>query len=275
MLSKIDPGMVRNVNVLSGPYGVRYGPGFAFLDVELTPTPRYDCPETHLDSTLDVRSNGGQVYAREMVFGGGENWGYRGSYGERLGSDYRAGNGALIPGNYHAADAWGQLGYDIDPHQHVSFLYQRLDETGVDNPGQFFNTNYLGSYGFQVGYVNDDPTAPWSKLSSSGWFNSTRFNGDTNQGYNPSFPTMASVNASLDAEFGGTNTLFGQTQGHAYSSGIRSELTFGDKGCTQLHVGGDFRYLGQVIGEEYTISSTGSLLPPVAGHSRPICPTRI
>ncbi len=152
MLSKIDPGMVSSVNVLSGPYGVRYGPGFAFLDINRVATPRYeDCSEMHLDSMLDVRSNGGQVYARETVSGGGANWGFRGSFGERLGSDYRAGDGTLIPANYHSRDAWGELGYDIDPHQHVSLpLSARWTRRACDNPGQFFDTNYLGSYGFQM-----------------------------------------------------------------------------------------------------------------------------
>ena len=131
MLSKIDQGMVRSVNVLSGPYGVRYGPGFAFLDVNLAPTPRYlDGAETHLDSMLDVRSNGGQVYGRETVSGGGADWGFRGSYGDRLGSDYRSGDGTAIPGNYHSSDEWGQLGYDIDCHRHLTFLYQRHGPDG-------------------------------------------------------------------------------------------------------------------------------------------------
>ncbi|MEI8372015.1 MAG: TonB-dependent receptor [Planctomycetota bacterium] len=258
MLSKIDPGMVSSVNVLSGPYGVRYGPGFAFLDVNRIPTPRYECPETHLDSMLNVRSNGGQVYGRETVYGGGESWGYRGSYGEKEGSDYRAGDGSLIPASYHSRDAWGEFGYDLDPHQRINILYQRMDQTNVENPAQFFGTSYLGSYGFQAGYVNDAPTAPWSKLNAAAWYNSTRFNGDTRPSYNPNFPVMQFVNAALDEELGGTNALIGQTQGHAYSSGGRMGVTFGDQGCTQLRTGGDFRYLGQVIGEEYQILSLDS-----------------
>ena len=150
-----------------------------------------------------------------------------------------------------------------------------MDQTGVDNPCEFFDTSYLGSYGLQAGYVNDDPMAPWSRLTIAGWFNSTRFNGNTDQGYNPSFNTMQFVNAALDAQFGGTNQLNGNTQGHAYSAGARSEVTFGDQGCTQLRAGGDFRYLGQVITEQYAIASSGtSSLPPDNANSTPTCPTR-
>ena len=31
MISKIDPTMIDNVVVLSGPYGVQYGPGLSFI----------------------------------------------------------------------------------------------------------------------------------------------------------------------------------------------------------------------------------------------------
>ena len=38
MLSKIDPSMIQSVEVIPGPYGVRYGPGLAFIDVNRSPT---------------------------------------------------------------------------------------------------------------------------------------------------------------------------------------------------------------------------------------------
>ena len=267
MLSKIDPGMIGRINVLSGPYGLRYGPGFAFIDIDILPTPRHNCYETDLDTIADVHGNGGQTYLRETVSGGGSNWGFRASYADRMGSDYRAGDGTLIPGNYHSTDEWAQFGYDIDCHQHLELLYQRMDQTGVDNPGEFFDTNYLGSYGLRAGYVNDDPSALWSKLSASLWYNATDFNGDTTQGYNPSFDTMKFVNDSLNLYYNNiygavtpsltsSNALQGGTEGHAYSMGGRSQATFGEKDCTQLNVGSDFRYLGQVIGEQYLIKQT-------------------
>ena len=52
----------------------------------------------------------------------------------------------------------------------------------------------------------------------------------------------------------GNSTLNGITFGHAYSAGTRTEMTFGDAGYTQLRAGGDFRYLGQVITEDYALS---------------------
>ncbi|HZZ27418.1 MAG TPA: hypothetical protein VFE46_05360, partial [Pirellulales bacterium] len=42
MLSKIDPGMIQEVVVIPGPYGVRYGAGLSFIDIITQDTPRYD-----------------------------------------------------------------------------------------------------------------------------------------------------------------------------------------------------------------------------------------
>ena len=68
MLNKIDPDMMQNVTVVPGPYGLRYGPGLAFIDVTRQPAPRYECGfESHFDTSGSVRSNGGQIYGRETA----------------------------------------------------------------------------------------------------------------------------------------------------------------------------------------------------------------
>ena len=40
MLTKIDPSLISGIDVIAGPYGVRYGPAFGFIDVRLAPSPR-------------------------------------------------------------------------------------------------------------------------------------------------------------------------------------------------------------------------------------------
>jgi len=256
MLNKIDPGMVQDVIVLKGPYGLRYGPGFAFVDVHRAPTLRPDGFEAHLESNGSLRTNGGQLYGRETVYGGNSDYGFRFSYGDRKGSDYEAGNDLKIPSSYHNQDVWGEVSYDINPHQHIDFAYQRLDQTNSEYPGQFFDVNFLGTYGFETQVVDEDPSAPWSRLVVGGWYNRTVFQGDTSRKNNPNFRVMQRVDFALDQELGGTNNLSGNTLGGLASSGVRSAMTFGEAESGQLTLGTDFRYLTQVIRENYTI--TGS-----------------
>lgn len=265
MLSKIDPGMIDNVTILPGPYGLRYGPGFAFIDVERLATPRHaDGYKTEYDTTANVRANGGQFYGRETISGGGSDWGFRVSYGDRQGLDYTAGNGQTIPSTYHNRDEWGQVGYDINPNQHLEIAFQNLDQTNTDYPCEFFDLSYLRTYGFQARIVDDDPKAPWNKLSVEGWYNHTNFAGDTSNKNNPNFPVMQRVEFATDSQFGLTgapgynplnpaSSVFGTTQGDQFSSGGRAGVVVGDKDSTQFRTGADFRYLGQRIGENFNV----------------------
>ncbi len=236
-------------------------------------TPRFQNGfHTDFDTTGDVRGNGQQYYGRETVSGGDCNWGYRFSYGARLGSNYQAGNGETIPSAYQSRDFLGELGRNVSPDQRFEFAYQLLDQTNTAYPCQFFDINTLQTYGLRGRYIDENPTAPWSKLVVGGWYNFTAFNGDTAQKNNPNFPVMQRVDYALDEEFHapleptapyGTYLLNGSTVGATSSSGMRAIMTFGDKDCTQLKTGADFRYLGQVINEYYDTQSTNAALYPV------------
>jgi iron complex outermembrane receptor protein len=260
VLSNIDPGMIQDVVVIPGPYRVRYGPGFAFIDVTRAPTPRYQSgPESHANLSGSTFTNGGQVYGRATAYGGATNWGYRLSYGHRRGNDYVSGDDTTIPSSYNNRDVWGELGFDINPYQRVEFAYQRLDQTDTEYPGQFFDISFLKTYGFELRLVDEDPAAPWSKLFIEGWYNRTAFRGDTSAKNNPNFPVMQRVDWALDEYFGRNptdvntlvNQLNGNTEGALDSSGVRTGVTFGEPTGTQLRLGADYRYVGQVIAEHY------------------------
>ncbi len=108
MLNKIDPGMIQDVVVIPGPYGLRYGPGLSFIDIITQDTPRYDDgPESSYRLNGDLHTNGGQLYGRLTAEGGDDDYGYRISYGHRKGSDYEAGNDLSIPSSYDTGDVLG------------------------------------------------------------------------------------------------------------------------------------------------------------------------
>jgi len=263
IVSKIDPSLIDNVLVIPGPYGLRYGPGFAFIDILRAPTPRYRCgPEIHFDTIGAVRTNGGQVYGREIIFGGDQNYGYRFSYGHRKGSDYKSGDGTKIPSSYENRDLLGEIGVDVGSHQHLDFAYQRLDQTDTEYPGQFFDIDSLGTYGFELRYLDDDPCRSWDAFEISSWYNRTKYAGATHRKYlRPDFATIQRVNWALDnlfAEEVGNPSLYplpgtganetaaithGDTDGGLASSGLRASVTYGDPDDRLLRLGADFRYL--------------------------------
>jgi len=270
MLNKIDPGMVQTATVIPGPYGLRYGPGLAFIDVERAPTRRFDSFTAEYESALSLRTNGGQFYGRETINAGGPDFGVRASYGAHLGSDYTAGNGLRIPSSYRNQDIWAEYSYDINKYQRIDVSYMRYDQGFTEYPCEFFNVNNLDTYGMNIRVVDTDPSAPWSKLTVEGWYNYTGFEGDTRYKRlgNPffpagsyQFPELQRVDfALLEAATGAppplpiANTFNANTDGNVFSSGARAGVTLGDPDASHLNLGTDVRYLGQRVNEFFHIT---------------------
>jgi iron complex outermembrane recepter protein len=274
IVSKIDPGIVQDVIVIEGPYSVRYGPGFTFMDIVTRPTPRNQ-PAQYRTSTSWL-PNGQQIYGRETVSGGSGNLGYRFSYGHRNGNDYRAGNNVFIPSHYNNGDMLAELGYNLSSSQRLEFNYRRLDQNHTAYPGQFFDVSSLQTNAFNLRYIDEDPTKPWTRLIAQGWFNQNSMTGNTFNSTKQ--PTVNAVQRALTqfyypstiSQFGGsptTNTniplltgFAGSTTGNIMSTGGRVTAQFGEFDEVSLLTGIDARVLDQRVDEFFTISPF--LLPP-------------
>ncbi|MEX2142237.1 MAG: TonB-dependent receptor [Pirellulales bacterium] len=268
MLSKIDPTMIDNVVVLSGPYGVQYGPGLSFIAIDTADTPRYECgPEHHARILGSVRTNGGQTYGRTTAYGGDSDWGYRISYGDKKGSDYLSGNDIQIPSSYDTNDVWANWGYSINPDQRLELGYLRYEQIDTEYPGQFFNIDDLITDGFNARLIDEGAQGPWSRFIIDGWWNRTRFNGDNFGKRNPLFPEVQRAetafeifNQNVDP---GSTRVDALTAGDLESTGGRAMATFGDIEDQHYNVGGDFRYIEQNITEDIEINTRrGGLLVP-------------
>jgi outer membrane receptor protein involved in Fe transport len=266
MLSKIDPTMIDNVVVLSGPYGVQYGPGLAFIAIDTLDTPRYECgPENHARLIGGIRTNGGQMRGRTTAYGGDYDWGYRISYGDQKGSDYLSGNDIQIPSSYDTNDVWANWGYSINPDQRVEIRYLRYEQIDTEYPGQFFNIDDLITDGFNARLIDEGPQGPWSQFIVDGWWNRTRFNGDNFGKHTPTFPEVQRAEFAFE-EFNtnitrGTTRIDALTAGDLLSTGGRAMSTFGDPAGLHLNTGADFRYIEQNITEDIGINSIAGGMP--------------
>ncbi|MEX2025957.1 MAG: TonB-dependent receptor plug domain-containing protein, partial [Pirellulaceae bacterium] len=154
MLGRLDPRMIDRLDVISGPYSVRYGPAFAFIDANLADTPRYynGC-EYHNRSGYTIRANGPQHYAVDTFYGGSANYGYIINYGYRNGADYLAGNGQRIPSSYLLNNVSSQFGVDLAEESRLELRYDFLDQRDTQIPGQFFDIDELESHAFLVSMI--------------------------------------------------------------------------------------------------------------------------
>lgn len=250
MLSKFDPSLIDAIVVVPGPYAVQYGPGFSFIDVIGVKTPRYanGC-ETHSRTGMTYHGNGEQLYARETIYGGGADYGYIFNYGNRNGSDYRSGGDTVdIPATYHNRNYLGQFGFDLSPEDSVEIKYNRFDQSDTEYPGQFFDVRFLNTDAASVNFVHADDSSCWSGLKLSGWYNRTRFAGNTYNESKVTFNVINRVEAALGDEPG---TFFGDTSGDLMSTGARASVTYGQQDDTRLTVGSDLHYMEQSINEQF------------------------
>ncbi len=238
MLSKIDSRLIGDVLTIHGPYAVRYGPGFSFVDFALLPTPRFDDGfRVHGATSFGYKANGRQVYGRQTFTGGSDLWGFRAGYGHRTGNDYTMGNGQTIASSYNSRDVDLALGRDFASDQRVEFHALRLDQTGVELPGQAFDIEWLVTDAYEVTYTADCPTFA-DRVALDVWYNQTRLNGNAQRpGKRAQFPYYDIIGFE------------GFTDVNSMSTGFRWAATWGCPECEYLTLGLDLRYVKQELNE--------------------------
>ena len=150
ILSKFDSRQISRVDIIPSPYSVLYGPGFAFTDVQLLDSPRYqNGPELHGATDAEYKVNGNQIFAQQTVLAGSQDWGARLNYAARTGDDFRAGGRLPVPSSYQSEEMILALGRDWKESS-LEFSVLRLDQNDVVFPGYVFDLDHLVTDGYDV-----------------------------------------------------------------------------------------------------------------------------
>jgi len=260
LFSQIDPGVVRDMTVIDGPYSSLYGPGFAFLMGELDAPPRYkDGSEAHFSSFLNYGSNGQTLSTRENVLAGAEDWGMCVSYGLRTGNDYRSGGsqGFLVPSSYQKWDGLFAFSFDLDRASRIEFDYLRTEMNHVDLPGIIYDLNNSTNNQFNVRYVIQEDRKGPEQLVLQTWFQDTSFRGDASreekqQNFYYPFVSIPYYNYPIYDTGDPVNTI---VHGTSSSLGVRGLRTFGDADSLQWTFGADWRRYEQAYSETHLNSA--------------------
>ncbi len=243
LVSKIDSNLIRDVIIVKGPYSVRYGPGFSFLDIETLGSPRYrNGFEAHGSSSLQYKSNGDQWRGRQSFWGGDCDWGFRVGYDLAAGHDFRTGDDFRLPSSYNTQNIDFAFGFDLGQDAHFELRVLRQDQHDVEFPGQAFDINrsLTDAYAGRFTWENQDL---FDRLTVEGWYNSTRFDGDS---------LRAGKQQQLSLFF--SRGFVGVTDANVESPGYRAAMTWGQDKRPQLTVGTDLRYLSQRLREVDTLT---------------------
>lgn len=268
MLSKIPPAAVNSARVISGPYSTRYGPGFGFVDLTTSETPRYeDGFESHLELGTTYRTNGKRFYGYESVEAGNDVWGFRTIHGSRLGEEYDSGNDTEIAADHKVQDIFTQFGYNLDRYRRLELQYQRLDQSDTEYFGKLFDIDFLETDAGSFRLINEKSDAAWDQSYVEGWFNYSRFKGHTDNPTKDS--TIDRIETALNTFFSvpapGQSVAFqGDTFGDSLSTGFRNTMIYGDVQGNNKVLGYDLRYLSQKTVENFSTTAPNAFQPAVA-----------
>ena len=239
LFSQIDPGVVRDMTVIDGPYSSLYGPAFAFLTGNLLSAPRYrNGPETHFATFFDYGSNGQTLYTRENAAAGAQDWGVYFSYGLRTGDDYRSGgsHGFRVPSGYQKWDALASFSVDVNRFSRIEFDCLRTEMNHVDFPGIVYDLDNSTNNQFNLRYIVQEDLRGPQQFVLQAWHQDTFFHGNASgsqkQEFYYQFFTLPYYNDDI------VNTL---SAGTADSVGIRGLRTFGDADSAQWTMGVDWQ----------------------------------
>lgn len=257
MLNKLDSRIIDDIIVVKGPYSALYGPDHRFVDVELLASPRFaEGWQLGGSTALNYQTNGEQLYGRQTIVGGEEDWGFRIGYGHKTGNDYESGNGTGIPSSYKSRDIDFALGFDLTDDSSIEFHYLRLDQTDVEFPGQFFDIDFLVTDGFEATYELRTQEL-FDRLVIDTWYNNTRFKGNSQSpAKRIQFPGL----------FQRIPNYVGRTDVDTTSVGYRAAGTWELSQQTRLTAGTDLRVITQALDE----FSSGTAIIPFSNVNSPL-----
>jgi outer membrane receptor protein involved in Fe transport len=250
LFSQIDPGIVRDITVIDGPYTSLYGPGFAFLSADLMSPPRFSTPQTHFSTNFVYGTNGQSLYSRDNVVTGAQNWGVFCSYGLREANDYQtggvSGQSFTAPSSYQKWDGMFSVSRDLNDYSRIEFDYLRTDMNNVDLPGVVYDLNSSVNNQFNIRYIIQEDRKGPQQLLVQAWHQETFYDGDSNR-LSKQETFYQDFISEIYASWRGPARVPVTTVGDGYvtSTGIRTLRTFGDTDAPQWTVGADWRRYDQ------------------------------
>jgi outer membrane receptor protein involved in Fe transport len=295
IVSKIDATNISDVLVVKGPYNVRYGSGFTFLDIATIAPPRYDtCGfENHGQILSGFKSNGQQLRERGDLYGGNQDVGYRIGYTLGVGNDYSVPNdfifrdfvtgqtvnfGNKIPSSYNNQSIDYAFGFDLTPHSTLTLYGMNLEQRNVEIPGFPFDFRRLESQSYSARYECRDQCY-FDKLTTDVWYAYTHFTGDNgitvgpngtqiplpyygkrifyyNPLINPSLPPPRPDSEEPQFAF---PFLAISVDGGSMTTGIRQIITWGHPKDFEFNLGWDWRLLSQRDDEYDFLTATTAI----------------
>ena len=210
------------------------------------PTARHTRSECGFKSgattTIEYKTNGEPWYGHETVTAERRMTGALAStMGASAGNDYTTGDGIGMPASFNSSpcaisalsvETW----HRIDGSMSIIF---RLDQTGVELPGQAFDIDDLVTDGIELTFASLDQ-AFFDKTELELWYNRTKFNGDAQH---PGKRRIFVIYGPKYLNFSGTTDVDSTVAGFTWATTSAQDRLY------QMSLGVDTRYVEQELNE--------------------------
>lgn len=133
--SQMAPNMIDRIEILKGPYALRYGAGFGGTINFIANDPRFTTTLTPFGRVSGgYESNGGMLKSEAMIGLRGEKYetSFFGSWSQ--GDDYTTGNASTVQADFKRASFGGQLNYKLASNQTLQFSVNKNVARDADFP---------------------------------------------------------------------------------------------------------------------------------------------
>lgn len=145
-LTHLDPFMIKNIEVVKGPYALTWGAGN--MSAIRAQTQQLETLKQSFEGQISsgYESNFNAFKEALSLHGNTGKFGYLFSGAWRTGSDYETGNGTSVPGDYQSRDFRSKLGYAVTPDSwlNLSLGYQKQQD--LDYPGRLLDASFFTTY---------------------------------------------------------------------------------------------------------------------------------
>ncbi len=144
-ISHINPHMVMGLRVIKGPYALTWGAG-TMSAVELeTRKPAFSIDGFRWlgGVALGFAENGGQSDGHARIGAGGERFRILVAAGYREGSDYEAGDGSPVAGDYESTDTRWHVGFQPNGATVIEWTGGYQEQFGLEYPGRLLDATYF------------------------------------------------------------------------------------------------------------------------------------
>ena len=220
----ITPEEVEKIEIIKGPYSVRYGSSLGGVINLVTKVPTYDTDKIYSASLEGgYETNGASWFTGLKAGVVKEKWFFMADGGVKRFGNYESGNGQEIISSFNTNDYALKAGYNLDPTQHIRVTFRQSFGRDIMHPGLPMDTDIDNGTIGTVDYDNRFDTGLIRNIKAKAYFADVE-----HVMTNKHRPTVAMMGVA-------TSTTYSQTYGGKF------ELELGKNDNNLFYVGLDMK----------------------------------